>query len=110
MTITGEGIQAKRRGSACLVDHLPAPMADAGTYDELAELEKEMDEYAHFRKTEPETAQRLEPMIRRLAEKAGLDGEVPYEKKEPFSAYLGRLHGYIEDLKNSECHVGLHIL
>lgn len=110
MTITGEGIQAKRRGSACLVDHMPAPMADAGTYDELAELEKEMDEYAHFLKTEPETAQRLEPMIRRLAEKAGLDGEVPYEEGEMFSAYLGRLHGYIEDLKNSECHVGLHIL
>lgn len=109
MTITGEGIQAKRRGGACLVDHLPAPLSDAGTYAELAELEQAMDEYAHFEKTEPETAKRLAPRIRQLAEKANLDGEVPYTEAD-FSGYLSRLHAYIEDLKNSECHVGLHIL
>ena len=80
MTITGEGIQAKRRGSACLVDHMPAPMADAGTYDELSELEKNMDEYAHFLTVEPETASHLVPEIRSLAMKAELDGEVPYER------------------------------
>lgn len=110
MTITGEGIQAKRRGSACLVDHMPAPMADAGTYDELSELEKNMDEYAHFLAVEPETASHLVPEIRRLAVKAELDGEVPYDESKPFSEYLTRLHQYIEDIKNSECHVGLHIL
>lgn len=109
MTITGEGIQAKRRGGACLVDHLPAPLEDAGTYEELAELEQAMDEYAHFEKSEPETAKRLAPRIRQLAEKVNLDGEVPYTE-EDFSGYLSRLHAYIEDLKNSECHVGLHIL
>ena len=41
MTITGEGIQAKRRSAACLVDHLPAPLAEAGVYDELAEIGKD---------------------------------------------------------------------
>lgn len=109
MTITGEGIQAKRRGGACLVDHLPAPMEEAGTYEELAELEQVMDEYAHFEKSEPETAKRLVPRIRELAEKASLDGEVPYTEAD-LAGYLSRLHCYIEDLKNSECHVGLHIL
>lgn len=109
MTITGEGIQAKRRGGACLVDHLPAPMEEAGTYEELAELEQAMDEYAHFEKSEPETAKRLVPRIRELAEKASLDGEVPYTEAD-LAGYLSRLHCYIEDLKNSECHVGLHIL
>ena len=109
MTITGEGIQAKRRGGACLVDHLPAPMEEAGTYEELAELEQAMDEYAHFEKSEPETAKRLVPRIRELAEKVSLDGEVPYTEAD-LAGYLSRLHCYIEDLKNSECHVGLHIL
>lgn len=109
MTITGEGIQAKRRGGACLVDHLPAPMEEAGTYEELAELEQAMDEYAHFEKSEPETAKRLVPRIRELAEKASLDGEVPYTEAD-LAGYLSRLHCYIEDLKNSECHIGLHIL
>lgn len=109
MTITGEGIQAKRRGGACLVDHLPAPLSDAGTYAELAELEQAMDEYAHFEKSEPETAKRLVPRIRELSKKASLDGEVPYTEAD-LAGYLSRLHCYIEDLKNSECHVGLHIL
>lgn len=109
MTITGEGIQAKRRGGACLVDHLPAPMEEAGTYEELAELEQAMDEYAHFEKSEPETAKRLVPRIRELAKKASLDGEVPYTEAD-LAGYLSSLHCYIEDLKNSECHVGLHIL
>lgn len=98
MTITGEGIQAKRRGGACLVDHLPAPMEEAGTYEELAELEQAMDEYAHFEKSEPETAKRLVPWIRELAEKASLDGEVPYTEAD-LAGYLSRLHCYIEDLK-----------
>ena len=34
MTITGEGMIAKRRSSACLIGYLPAPVADAGAYDE----------------------------------------------------------------------------
>lgn len=110
MTITGEGIQAKRRGAACLIDHLPAPLSDAGTYDELAELEKTMDEYAHFLVTEPENAPSLEPMIRNLAVKANLDGEVPYEEGMIFGDYVKSLHSYIEELKNSEVHAGLHIL
>lgn len=54
ITITGEGIQAKRRGAACLIEHLPPPMTDAGVYDELEELEKLMDEYCHFETTQPE--------------------------------------------------------
>ena len=110
MTITGEGIQAKRRGAACLVDHLPAPQAEAGSYDELEELEKTMDEYAHFLITEPENACTLEKMVRELAIKANLDGEIPYDENRPFKEYVNRLHEYIEELKNSEVHVGLHIL
>ena len=110
MTITGEGIQAKRRSAACLVDYLPAPLAEAGVYDELAELEKMMDEYAHFMQIQPENAGSLEPMIRELAEKAELDGEIPYDENKPFPEYVGKLHQYLEELKNGEVHVGLHIL
>lgn len=110
MTITGEGIQAKRRGAACLVDHLPAPLAEAGTYDELEELEKAMDEYSHFLRIQPQNADSLKPMIRELAIKAELEIEVSYDEDKPFSEYVGALHRYIEELKNGEVHVGLHIL
>lgn len=59
---------------------------------------------------QPESAGSLEPMIRELAEKAELDGEIPYDENKPFPEYVGKLHQYLEELKNGEVHVGLHIL
>lgn len=110
MTITGEGIQAKRRGAACLIGHLPAPMTDAGLYDETDELSKILEDYAHFAQTDPTQAKALEPMIRERAQKANLDGEVAYEEAKPFREYAEALSRYLEDLSDSEVHMGLHIL
>ena len=64
ISITGEGIQAKRRGAACLIEHLPAPQTQAGVYDELEELEKLMEEYIHFETTQPENLPNLEQMLK----------------------------------------------
>ncbi len=49
----GEGVQAKRRTHAVIVDHLVAPMMRAETYDELAELEVLLDEYARCEALDP---------------------------------------------------------
>ena len=110
MTITGEGIQAKRRGAAVLDEHLPAPQSQAGTYDELEELEKAMEEYVHFQRTAPENLPRLEELVLAKVKEANLDGEVEREEGQPFEEYLGDLHNYITDLKNMEVHTGLHVL
>lgn len=110
MVITGEGIQAKRRGAACLIEHLPAPQTNAGVYDELEELEKIMDEYVHFSSTQPENLGRLEELVCAKVKEANLEAEVPHTEDEPFAEYVGRLHNYITDLKNMEVHNGLHIL
>lgn len=110
MTITGEGIQAKRRGAAVLDEHLPAPQSQAGTYDELEELEKAMEEYVHFQRTAPENLPRLEELVLAKVKEANLYGEVQREEGQPFEEYLGNLHNYITDLKNMEVHTGLHVL
>ncbi len=110
ITITGEGIQAKRRGSACLIEHLPAPQTQAGVYDELAELEKIMDEYVHFSTTQPENLPELERLVLAKVAEANLQDEVPYDADKPFGDYVMSLHNYITDLKNMEVHTGLHIL
>ena len=110
MTITGEGIQAKRRGAACLIEHLPAPQSQAGVYDELEELERLLDEYAHFAVTQPENLPQLEQMLLQKAADAKLTDDVPYDAGKPFAEYAGALHNYLTDLKNMEVHVGLHIL
>ena len=49
----GEGVQAKRRAHAVIVDHLVPPMTSAETYGELEELELLLDEYARVRGAGP---------------------------------------------------------
>ena len=110
ITITGEGIQAKRRGAACLIEHLPAPQTQAGVYDELEELEKLMEEYIHFETNQPENLAHLEELVKEKAAAANLQDEVPYEEGQPFKEYVMALHNYISDLKNMQVHTGLHIM
>ena len=110
MTISGEGVIAKRRSSACLIGYLPAPVAEAGAFDELAELEKMADEYSHFKKEDSEQAAELEKKILELAHETKLDESVAYDETKPFEDYLSELHGYIEELQDSEIHIGLHVL
>ena len=110
MTISGEGVIAKRRSSACLIGYLPAPVAEAGAFDELAELEKMADEYSHFQKQDSEQAAELEKKIIELAHETKIDESVAYDETKPFTDYLAELHEYIEELQDSEIHVGLHVL
>lgn len=110
ITITGEGIQAKRRGAACLVDHLPAPQTQSGVYEELEELEKILEEYLHFSVTAPENLAHLEDLVLTKVAEANLEQEVIYDCKQPFKEYIANLHNYITDLKNMSVHNGLHIL
>lgn len=110
ITITGEGVQAKRRGAACLIEYLPAPQTTSGTYDELAELEKLMEEYIHFSSTQPENLPALEELVKEKVAEANLEDEVPFDGTKAFSEYVSALHNYISDLKNMEVHMGLHIL
>ena len=89
---------------------ITAPQSQAGTYDELEELEKAMEEYVHFQRTAPENLPRLEELVLAKVKEANLEGEVQREDGQPFEEYVGNLHNYITDLKNMEVHTGLHVL
>ncbi|MEN6413538.1 MAG: cobaltochelatase subunit CobN [Veillonellales bacterium] len=107
----GEGVQAKRRSAACLISYLPAPMSIAGTYDELAELEKLLEEYCHFKQDAANTDMNvIQEMIRDKARKANLEEDVPETDAVDFAEYAGKLHVYITDIKNMQMSIGLHIL
>ena len=110
MTISGEGIIAKRRSAACLIGYLPAPVAEAGAFDEIAELEKLADEYSHFQNKEGEQAAALEEKIRQSAKDTKLDESLHLKENAPFTEFLSELHALIEELQDSEVHVGLHVL
>ncbi len=108
ITIVGEGIQAKRRGAACLISHLSPPMQLAGGFGELEELEQALDEYVHFRAAQPDNLAPIKDIVR---EKAALcHFEESIAEDEDFDAYVASLHNYVTDIKNMQIRTGLHIL
>ena len=111
ITIVGEGMQAKRRGAACLIGHQTPPMSHSGLYDDLAALERLVDEYWHYRIQQPDKLQQAAGQILAAADAANLKEAVPPpDSAAEFEDYLEKLHAYLTDLKNMQIRVGLHIL
>lgn len=108
MSIVGEGIQAKRRGAACLISHLSPPMQLAGSFDDIEELEKAVEEYLHFKAAAPDALETVKNLVRAKAKTADFSADV--QEGEDFDEYVAQLHHYITDIKNLQIRTGLHIL
>ena len=109
LTIVGEGIQAKRRGAACLIGHLPPPVTMAGTYEGLAELEKLLDEYAHFSTYNLADTLKIEQLIREKAKELHLADDIVGTTDIEFDVYRQNLHTYLSEIKHMQIRAGLHI-
>jgi len=72
----GEGVQAKRRIHAAIVDHLVPPMTSAGAYGELAELAQMVDEYYQVEALDPGKLPALQRQIWDIMVKAHLDADL----------------------------------
>ena len=110
ITIVGEGTQAKRRGAACLIGHLPPPMSHAGAYEEMAELEKYLEEYIHFKAYQPANLEAVKAKINEKVLALNLSEDMKTKPTENFDDYVQELHCYITDIKNLQIRTGLHIL
>lgn len=110
VTVVGEGVQAKRRSAACLISYLTPPMSHAGAYEELAELEKLLDEYFHFKQIQPDKLDAVMDLIRAKAGDTNLLEDVPEDPEQPFDEFAGRLHVYVTDIKNMQIRTGLHTI
>lgn len=112
MGITGEGIQAKRRSAATILDHLPPAMDDAGLYDKLSDLDNALREHSAAKLAKTAQVPIIEKRIYELAVEANLTEDLhlskeEYEKKS--EAGIEKIHLWIEELKNSVINDGLHI-
>ena len=129
----GEGTQAKRRSYAAVVDYLTPPMANAGTYDDLAELEELADQY---REAGSEAGETVERLVREtideldLAVELGVEGEIDeaVDVRGPeaagttlaegtvegddvaFDELIERVHAYLTDVKTTQIRMGLHTM
>jgi cobaltochelatase CobN len=110
----GEGTQAKRRAHAVVIDHLVPPMTRAEVYDDLARLERLLDEYYQVSTLDPAKLPALRAQIWELCERAALDhdlqraGDAPAD--DDFDDFLLHLDGYLCELKDAQIRGGLHTL
>jgi cobaltochelatase CobN len=105
----GEGIQAKRRASAVIVDHLTPPMTRAELHDDLARLEALVDEYAVAADLDPKRAELIAEDILSLARAQRLDADVNVTRDTPTNEALRALDAHLCDLKEMQIRDGLHI-
>ena len=107
----GEGAQAKRRAHAVVVDHLVPPMMRAESYDELADLEALMDEYARLEVLDPSKLPGLGAQIWAAIETANLQEDLGIEDRpDDAGALVEHLDGYLCEIKDVQIKDGLHVL
>lgn len=110
MSITCEGLQAKRRGAAVLVDHLPAPCEEAGLYGEMRELYDLVEQYLEAYRLQSSTVSQLEQVISELLLKEDMKCFCNKENEIDFCEQMENLHAYLEKISSNQCRTGLHIL
>jgi cobaltochelatase CobN len=107
----GEGMQAKRRAHAVIVDHLIPIMTTADSYNELAKLEQLMDEYVRVQTLDPSKLPILEAQIWQLVEETRMNHDLHVsERPDDFAVFLQHIDGYLCELKDSQIRDGLHTL
>ena len=110
----GEGMQAKRRAHAVVIDHLVPPMMRAETYDELAKLEQLLDDYARAEALDPAKLPTLANRIWTLLHEAELHRDLHLDDERPdletSATLIEHVDGYLCEIKDLQVRDGLHIL
>ena len=107
----GEGVQAKRRGHAVIIDHLIPPMTRADAYGPIAQLEQLMDEYYQVQTLDPSKLPRIQDRIWNLVRETNLDKDMGAEERpHDFDEFVLHMDGYLCELKDAQIRGGLHVL
>ncbi|UNC93063.1 cobaltochelatase subunit CobN [Candidatus Contubernalis alkaliaceticus] len=112
INVPGEGVQAKRRSYAVILDHLIPSMVESDTYDELASVDDLIKEYYHAQKGSPGKIPYLQEQIWELAEKLELNMDLRVDKQkalQDFEAFIDELHTWVNRIKTSLIKDGLHV-
>jgi cobaltochelatase CobN len=105
-----EGVVAKRRSYAVLVDHLQATMTTADTYADLEDLEDLLNEHYRAKALDPARAHQLEHLIRDAVDRAHLNDEIAATNPANFDEIVEHCHAILSRVKNSQTRIGMHIL
>ncbi len=113
----GEGIQAKRRSHAIIIDHMVPPLTNADLYGNMARLESLLDEYAKNQLLDPAKLPQIREEITELmiSEQIHRDMElnesdIVDKDSEDFNDIIPAIDGYLCEIKDAQIRGGLHIL
>ena len=109
----GEGTGAKRRSYACLVDYLIPVMHNADSYEELAKVNVQLQEYYRAKSTDPAKINILKKLIWETVVNANLQSDLSVTEDDvlsDFDAFCEKLHAYINELADTQIRDGLHIM
>ncbi len=104
-----EGVIAKRRSYAVTVNHMQAVMEGAGLYGDLLELQKLIEEYERFEKSEPAKAHTLQHVIMSHKGITQLLGDTEKITHTNFHSKLKKIHGKLDELSGSYIPRGMHV-
>ncbi|MDP3049531.1 MAG: cobaltochelatase subunit CobN [Thermodesulfovibrionales bacterium] len=103
----GEGLQAKRRGMAVIIDHMTPPFDKAGMNKELKELAASINDYKVAKEKSPSLAQSKLDEINSLAKKIGIFTDLKLNEIKT-SEEMEELGHYIKDISEKQTPFGLH--
>ena len=105
----GEAAQAKRRIGAVTLGHLPPPLAEAATPQNLLHLERLLDEYSTADGLDPRRRDRLIDAIRDEARAAGVEADLGIPSGAAPAEAIPLIDRFVCDLKESRFGDGLHV-
>lgn len=106
--VVGEGLVARRRGMATLVDHMTPPFRKGGLYPELAALSELMNDYDSNQNKNPELAQAYLEKIRGQVRTLGIAKDLGLKDAELDEDALHRIENHLAELKGQNIPYGLH--
>lgn len=107
--VIGEGIQAKRRSAAVLLNHLEPSSQESGTYDELADLDGAITRYLSGSLPDAQALSLREEILAQARE-LSLDKDIEHiEVVDSPEEMILALHRWIGVIKQSMVKDGLHI-
>jgi cobaltochelatase CobN len=107
--VVGEGLVARRRSAATLVDHMVPPFRKAGSTTELAALGELMSDHTRNESKNPELAQSIGRQAQQQAVRFGIAKDLGLDPAAQWSdEQLHRVEDYLLELKGQNIPWGLH--
>jgi cobaltochelatase CobN len=109
--VVGEGLVARRRGMATLVDHMVPPFKKGGLYKELAELSETISDFDKRQNDNPELARAYSERIRQQLITLGIAKDLSLKLDKPDSVneeVIHQVENHLIALKGQNIPYGLH--